>query len=283
MKIAGVQMDVKFGEIEANLDRIVSFYETARSEKAELVVFPECAVTGYCFHDREEAEHYAQPIPGPITDTLTAACQRLGGTMVVGMIEKNGNQLFNNAVLLGENGPIGTYRKVHLPFLGLDRFADFGDRPFEIHEVDGVKIGLNICYDTSFPEASRVLSLQGADLIVLPTNWPEGAECLAEHTINVRAMENHVYYIAIDRVGSERGFTFIGRSRICQPGGKTLAMASAEGEEILYAEIDPAKARKKRVDRRPMEHAIDRMADRRPQYYRSLSEPHHLPRPGRND
>ena len=116
---------------------------------------------------------------------------------------------------------------------------------------------------------------------MLPTNWPPGAQCLAAMAINVRAMENAVYYMAVNRIGIERGFRFIGGSRICDPQGQTLAQAHGEEEVILYAEIDPLQARTKRIVRVPDRHVIDRMADRRPEMYGLLTEPHQLKRPGR--
>jgi predicted amidohydrolase len=131
---------------------------------------------------------------------------------------------------------------------------------------------MSICYDGAFPEPSRAMALDGADLIVLPTNWPPGAECTAEFVINTRAMENNVYYMAVNRVGVERGFRFIGKSKICGPNGDVLALANHEDETILYAEIDPAKARRKRIIRVPGKHEIDRFADRRPEMYGRLVE-----------
>jgi len=200
--------------------------------------------------------------------------------------------MFNAAVHVGAEGVIASYRKVHLPYLGVDRFLDFGDRPFAVHVVNSspaaqssraaLRIGLNICYDSGFPESSRVLALAGADLVILPTNWPNGAETLAEHAIATRALENAIYYAAVNRVGEERGFRFIGRSRICDPSGKTLAVGSEADEEILYAEIDIEQARTKTIVRVPGKHLVDRVADRRPEFYVSLAEPHGLPRPGRD-
>jgi len=281
MKVAGVQMDVKLGEVDTNLRRILQKLEETRRQGARLTVFPECAVPGYCFASLEEAREYAEPIPGPATEQLAAACKSLGGQAVFGMLESDGDRVFNTAVLVGPGGVIGTYRKVHLPYLGVDMFTTYGDRPFEVHAAGEVRIGMNICYDAAFPEAARCLALLGADLIVLPTNWPPGAECISQHCINARAMENGVYYLAVNRVGTERGFEFIGGSSICDPAGRTLARSSSVGEEILYAEIDPAKARRKHVIRVPDKHEIDRMADRRPEMYAKLIEPHDLKSPGR--
>jgi predicted amidohydrolase len=151
-----------------------------------------------------------------------------------------------------------------------------------VHSAGALRVGMNICYDSAFPEAARCLALLGADLIALPTNWPPGAECMAQHAIRTRAMENAVYYAAVNRVGEERGFRFIGLSSICGPNGDVLAESSGTEEEILYAEIDPARARRKRIVRVPDKHEIDRFADRRPEMYGPLSAMHDLPTPRRD-
>lgn len=281
MKIAGVQMDVRLGELDANLETMIARLCETTAAGAQLTIFPECALTGYCYESLEEALPYAQPIPGPATGAMTAVCEELNCFAVFGMIEKHERGVYNAAVLTGPEGVVGSYRKVHLPFLGLDMFADYGDREFAVQRAGELNVGLNICYDSAFPESSRVLAIQGADLVALPTNWPPGAECLAESAINTRAMENAIYYAAVNRVGTERGFTFIGRSRICGPAGETLAVGGAAEEEILYAEIDPERARNKRFVRVPGKHSIDRMADRRPEMYSLLTKPHNLKRPGR--
>ncbi len=281
MRIAAVQMDVVLGDREKNLAAMVDRLAETRRQGAELTIFPECAVTGYCFSSKEEAMPFAETVPGPATERLTEACRRLGGTLVVGMLERDGDRLFNAAVLIGPNGVVGSYRKVHLPYLGVDMFTTHGDRPFAVHDAGAAMIGMQICYDAAFPEASRCQALAGADLIVLPTNWPPGAECMAAWAINTRALENAVYFAAVNRVGVERGFTFIGRSRICDPAGNTLAESTGATEEILYAEIDPARSRRKHIVRVPGKHEIDRFADRRPELYGPIVQPHSLRSPGR--
>ncbi len=281
MKIAGVQMDVGLGQVDANVGSIIERMKTTQAKGAELVVFPECAVSGYCFESPDEARPYAQSIPGPVTDRISQACADLQVFAILGILEVDAERIFNTAAFVGSEGVIGTYRKVHLPFLGIDMHVTYGDRPFAVHEAGGLRVGMNICYDAAFPEASRSMAILGADLIALPTNWPPGAEGVAEHVINSRALENNVYYMAVNRVGTERGFEFIGRSRICAPDGQTLAVSQGVEEEILYAQIDPEKARNKRVVREPNRHAIDRMADRRPEMYELLTRPHDLEIPGR--
>ncbi len=282
MIIAGVQMDIALMEKADNLRRIIEKIRETSSEGAELTVFPECALTGYCFASLEEALPYAETIPGPSTDTLQSVCQELNHSVVVGMLEQADDGVYNAAVLITPEGVLGAYRKIHLPYLGVDRFATPGDRKFEVYEHPPARIGLNICYDSAFPESSRAMTLQQADLIILPTNWPTGADCVAEHAINTRAMENGIFYCAINRVGEERGFQFIGKSRICGPAGETLATSTGRDEEILYATFDPQRARIKRVDRVPDKHVIDRLADRRPEMYGLIVEPHGLKPPHRD-
>lgn len=278
MKIAGVQWAPKLGEVDSNLRAIMDYHRQARAAGAELTVFPECALTGYCFHSREEALPFAQSIPGPATRQMQQACRELGGAVIFGMLEGHGNRLFNALAFVSGDGVVGSYRKVHLPYLGIDMFTDYGDRPFAVQEYHGLRIGMNICYDGGFPESARCLTLLGADVIVLPTNWPPGAECAAEYTSNARAMENVVYYMAVNRVGTERDVTFIGGSRICDPLGKTIAAADATSETILYADIDVARARNKRLIRVPGKNEVDRIADRRPEMYGPLVAPHNLQR-----
>jgi predicted amidohydrolase len=282
MKIAGVQMDVAIGEVNRNVDRMVAMLRQTAAQGAQLTVFPECAVSGYCFNSVDEARPHAQAIPGPATERMRQACAELDCYAVFGMLEWDGSRLFNAAVLVGPEGVAGAYRKVHLPFLGIDMHTTPGDRPFAVHAAGDLQVGMNICYDAAFPEAARALAILGADLIALPTNWPPGAEATACSVINARAMENGVYYVAVNRVGTERGFEFIGRSKIVDPSGRTLAESNGIGEEILYADIDPAKARRKHVIRVPGKHEIDRLADRRPEMYGLLAEPHNLKRPGRD-
>lgn len=273
IRVAAVQMEPKLGEVAANRHAILAKLRAAAAAGARLVVFPECALTGYGFGGRDEALEVAEPIPGPSLHRLATACAELGVFAVTGMLERDGDRLFNACALVGPAGVVGSYRKVHLPYLGVDRFADPGDRAFAVDDAGGVRVGMHICYDGAFPETGRVLTLLGAEMLVLPTNWPTHSECAAEHMMACRAMENVVYAMAVNRVGQEAGFRFIGRSSIFGTGGERLACASPDREEILYAEIDPTRARQKRLVRVPGLHEIDRIADRRPRFYAPLIEP----------
>lgn len=272
-KIALAQIDIAFADRERNLARMIQVLEETADKGAKLTVFPEAALAGYCYESLDEARPHAEPIPGPSTKRLADVCKKLGVFVIYGLLEADGQRVFNATALVGPEGVVGSYRKIHLPFLGVDRFTTPGDRPFAVHEAAGMRIGMHICYDGGFPESARVLTLLGADLIVLPTNWPPGAQCMAGCAVNTRAMENNVYYAACDRVGDERGFHFIGLSKICDPSGRVLAESTHDREEILYAEIDVEKARQKKIIRRPKLHEIDRIRDRRPEMYGEIVQP----------
>src|SRR5262249_19405494 len=124
-----------------------------------------------------------------------------------------------------------------------------------------------------FPESARVLALLGADLVLLPTNWPPGATGTMLFLIQARALENHIYYAAVNRVGEERGFPFIGHSRIVDVTGELLAASHGDKEEILYAELDPERPRNKHIVEVPGKYELNRVADRRPEMYGPLVQP----------
>jgi 5-aminopentanamidase len=272
-RVAAVQMEPKLGQLDANLAQVLNRLKEATTLGAKLVVFPECALSGYGFANRDEGFAHAVALDSDPLREVVGACERDQAYCVFGLLERDGDRLYNACVLVGPKGLIGSYRKVHLPFLGIDMFADPGDRPFAVHDAGGVRVGMHICYDAGFPESARVLTLLGADLLVLPTNWPTHSECAAEHMIPTRAMENTVYVMAVNRVGEESGFRFIGSSSIVDPSGRVLAKARADSEEILIADVSPSIARQKRLVRVPGRHVIDRIADRRPRFYDPIIVP----------
>jgi len=272
MKVAAVQMDVKLLEKERNLEKILASLESAARAGAGIVVFPECALTGYCFAGREEADPIAEPVPGPSSEKLWAAAKRLDCATVVGLLERDGDRVFNAAVVVTPQGIVGTYRKLHLPYLGIDRFVAPGDKPFPVFETAHGKIGINICFDCSLPEAGRELKLKGVQLLAICTNWPLGSDSW-QHVPQVRAMENHFHVVAADRVGQERGFRFAGHSQIVDFAGKTLAEAGETEETILFADLDLMGADRNRVVRVRGQWEFDRIAARRPEMYGPLAEP----------
>lgn len=280
IKIAGVQMDVRIGDARRNLATMRDRLSLTTKAGAWVTVFPECVTTGYCFESLAEAMELAQPRLGENFQAIQQFCEEFNTHVVYGYLETDQGLLFNSAALVGPEGMLGNYRKLHLPFLGVDRFTTPGNRldVIEVKSLGGqvvdLRIALNICYDCSFPEASRVLMLKGADLIALPTNWPPTSGLASEFIPNARALENHVYFMSVNRVGLERGFTFIGKSKFCDPSGREVDSANHNQEAIIYGEVDPQRSRNKHLVNLPGAHEVHRLKDRRPDMYGELVLPH---------
>jgi predicted amidohydrolase len=270
MRVAVAQIEPALGENERNRDVCLTRAEEAAAAGAELLVLPECAIPGYMFDSLEEAMPFAEEIPGPSTETLSAACHRLGMHIVCGLIERDGDLLRNAAVLVGPDGLIGSYRKTHLPFLGVDRFVTPGDE-LVVHDTPLGRIGVEICYDLRFPEVTRTLALRGADIVAHPTNFPMAAKVQTEVITRARAAENRVFLLTANRVGKERWGEFCGWSQIVDPYGNRLAEAGEREEALLVAEIDLEQARDKNYVI-PGEYELYLFGDRRPELYGLLVE-----------
>jgi len=264
-RVAVAQIEPRLGEVGRNLEACLARLSEAADAGAELLVLPECAIPGYMFDSAAEAMRFAEEVPGPTTEALAAECRRLSIHTVCGLLERDGDRLRNAAVLVGPDGLIGTYRKTHLPFLGVDRFTVPGDE-LPVFETPIGRIGLEICYDLRFPEVTRALALQGADIVALPTAWPVAARIQAELITVARAAENRVYLLTANRVGKERGGEFCGRSQIVDPYGKRLAEADANEEALLLGDVDLALARDKDYVI-PGDYEFYLFGDRRPELY----------------
>jgi predicted amidohydrolase len=270
IRVAAIQFDPTLGAVDGNLTSIETLMARAAAADADLVVFPECAVTGYVYESLEEAMSVAQPIPGPVASSIGEMTAQHGLYAVVGMLERRESLCFNAALLAGPEGPIGVYRKTHTLCLGVDRFTTPGDIPYQVHHLPIGRVGVLICYDLRFPEPARVLALQGAQIICLPTNWPVSSTVQPDVFTRARAAENRVFVVAADRVGRERDAHFLGRSQIVEPSGTVLAEAPMEGEEILVHDIDPCEADRKHLIVEPGRHEMHATADRRPDLYEPL-------------
>jgi 5-aminopentanamidase len=270
MRVAVAQMEPRLGEKERNLESCVKRMEEAAAAGAELLVLPECAIPGYMFDSLDEAQRFAEEIPGPSTERLEAECGRLGLHTVCGLLERDGDGVRNAAVLVGPDGLIATYRKTHLPYLGVDRFATPGDE-LEVHDTPLGRIGIEICYDLRFPEVTRALALRGADLVAHPTNFPMAARVQTELITVARAAENRIYLLTANRVGKERRGEFCGWSQIVDPYGKRLAEAGEAEEALLVADVDVERARDKDYVI-PGEYELYLFGHRRPELYGALVE-----------
>lgn len=269
MKLACVQANVVFGNPEQNRCAAANRLRALADEGVDLAIFPEAFLTGYCVASLDEAQ--AISIPRSDVDPLREVCDEVGIACIVGFAERKGPQVANSAALLIPGKGPQFYRKTHLPELGLDRFVEPGDA-LPVFDTPLGKIGILICFDLRIPEAARVLALQGAELIALPTNWPERAESTAATSAIARALENRVFLAACNRVGEENGFRFKGQSLIVAPSGRILASAGG-GEETLVADLDLAEARLKRNVIVPGAFETTVFQSRRPELYSKITEP----------
>ena len=270
MLVAAAQIEPKLAEPERNLEACLAKLEEAAAAGAELLVLPECAIPGYMFESAEEALPFAEEVPGPSSELLERESRRLGMHVVCGLLERDGDTLRNAAVLVGPDGLVGTYRKTHLPFLGVDRFVFPGDE-LTVYDTPLGRIGVEICYDLRFPEVTRTLALRGADIVAHPTNFPIAAKLQTELITVARAAENRIYLLTANRVGKERSGEFCGWSQIVDPYGTRLAEAGETEEALLVADVDVEKARDKDYVI-PGEYELYLFGHRRPELYGAIVE-----------
>ncbi|RLE54136.1 MAG: acyltransferase [Candidatus Methanomethylicota archaeon] len=243
MKVGYVQLAPKFGMIEENVEKAISFIESA---DADLLVLPELFNTGYLFLSSEEALELAEPVPdGYTTQKLIEVAEKTKTYIVAGIAERADNKVYNSAVIVGPRGFMGVYRKSHLFYKEKLIFAP-GDSGFKVFDLGIAKIGVIICFDWCFPEATRILAIKGADIICHPANL---VLPYAPKVMLARSIENRVFTITANRVGTdERGgekLNFIGLSQVTSPKMEVLIQAGSEEESVGVVEIDVSHARNK--------------------------------------
>lgn len=269
---AAIQFDPRVGVAnkDANLKRTLELVNQAADRGATLVVLPELANTGYAFETREEAYAHAERVPtGPTTDAWVALARERGIHLVGGLTECDGVRLFDTAVLVGPDGFIGKYRKTHLWNREKLYFTP-GDLGFPVFDTRIGRIGLLICWDIWFPETARLLAVQGADVICSANNWvwtppplfDDAGRCMAAYLTMTASHVNNVAFVAADRVGEERGGKFLGCSLITGTNGWPVGgIAPAEGETIVYGNLDLVAARSALVWNELNDLARDRRTD----------------------
>ncbi len=259
MKVALYQFAPEFGKKEKNLEKIENCIQNTDSE---LVVLPELCTTGYQFISREETEKLCEPIPYSSTvKKFEEMCKRAELYIVAGIAEKDGKKLYNSSVLIGPDGFIGKYRKVHL-FREEKKWFSPGDIGFKVWDIGEVRIGMMICFDWIFPEAARSLALQGTDIICHPVNL---VLPFCQRAMVTRSIENGVFIITANRIGTEkRGkkerLTFTGQSQIVNPKGEIIFRLGEGSESFQEVDIDLVEARDKNIT--PENHILkDRRLD----------------------
>ena len=246
MKVAFFQFDPKLGKIDHNLKKIEKNLSKLRN--LDLLVLPELCNSGYNFRDKREAFKFAEEIPqGKSTQFFISLAKKKNCFIVAGINERKGKKLYNSAALVGSQGYIGTYRKLHLFYKEKEIFEP-GNLGLPLFNINGIKLGVLVCFDWRFPEAWRILALKGAQIIAHPSNLivPK----LSFRALPGHAIVNRIFIVTADRVGVERKLKFAGRSMIIDPDGNILAQASADKVEFQAAEINPKLANLKQVNSR---------------------------------
>lgn len=243
LTIAGLQHPGVPGDVDANLAIIADAARQAADKGARVLVTPEMFVTGY------NIGAGLAPLAVPeLVDRVAAVAIETGIAIIAGLPEPHpGGGITNSLVVIDRDGTeLLRYRKTHL-FGDLDRslFVQGDTLPSTV-ELDGVTLSVLICYDVEFPETVRAAALNGADAVIVPTAQMEPYAHIAEQLIPVRAWENQIHVVYINRVGDEGDLTYVGRSSVVSPEGVTLAALGASDTGLLIATIDPEATRRAR-------------------------------------
>lgn len=246
MQLALIQSKPQLGAVEANLAATRSSVENI---EFDLLVLPELFATGYFFHDLRQVQQLSEPVPdGPTTEFLIDLAASKEGYICAGLAEKDDEQLYNTAVLIGPTGLIGRYRKLHLFYEEKQWFAP-GDGPLQVYDLGLARVGIMICFDWRFPETARILTLQGAQILLHPANL---VQPYCQDAMVTRCLENRIFAVTANRIGTDTkpdgtSLTFTGRSQIVSPLGEVLCRATADEPTVLRVNITPDEADDKQV------------------------------------
>jgi predicted amidohydrolase len=265
-----------------NADRIRQLVEEAGRLDADVLVFPELALSPYLPLANvapEEIAAYAQETPFASLQPIFDAVSRARLTMVLPLVRRSGAAFFNSALVIDQTGHLaGWYDKAHLPFAERRYFAagQSGFRTFDTHPAP---LGVLICADRAFPEAWRVLALEGAAIVATPYNTsmhvphhpsdqpdsPKGLREQQEIRMRASANLNGYFVVAAGKAGIEAGTLYIGDSMVISPWGEVLARAETDGDELVCAESDLRLAEEAQAH-------LALARKRRPDMYRALVE-----------
>jgi beta-ureidopropionase len=251
-KAALIQFSGAFDK-EKNLAKAKKYVAEAAANGAQIVCLQELFNTTYfCYTEEPTFWDLAEPIPGPTIDEMSKLAAQHKIVLVAPIYEKAmKGELYNTAVVLSPAGEImGKYRKTSIPLVktsnlvGNEKFYfKPGNLGFPVWQTPfGVNVGVMICYDRHFPEHARLLALNGADLVFVPTATAGMSRYLWEIELQAHAIDNIYYVGGVNRVGLDEGGSptqeYYGSSFFCDPKGKIISQASDKADQIIYAEID---------------------------------------------
>ena len=261
MKIGFIQSQPFLGNLKQTMRHLEPLL--AATNEANLVVLPELANSGYNFKSKKMAWETSETIgDSQFIDFLKTIAKKNNQFIVSGFNERLENQLFNTAILVGPDGYIGKYQKLHL-YKNEKEYFQVGNTGLPIFDIGFCKIGLLICYDFWFPEVWRILSLKGTDIICHPSNLV--MQGFGQRVANLHARLNKVFVMTTNRIGSEGKLTFTGLSSISSPKGRVLIQAPQNETHTAVIDIDIQQAKNKMVS--PKNHLFE---DRRIDVYGEL-------------
>ncbi|MGA4843175.1 carbon-nitrogen hydrolase family protein [Streptomyces sp. G45] len=238
LRTALLQSSGRPGSVAANLKALDEAAGRAAAAGARLLVTPEMFLTGYAIG--ADVPRLAEPADGEAAGAVADIAVRHGLAIAYAYPERDGEHVFNAVQLIGRDGArLANYRKTHLfGCFERDHFTP-GEQAVVQADLDGVRIGLMICYDVEFPENVRAHALAGTDLLLVPTAQMHPFQFVAESVVPVRAFENQLYVAYVNRVGQEGEFEFVGLSTLAGPDGVARVRAG-RGDELVFADADPA-------------------------------------------
>ncbi|HBW38039.1 carbon-nitrogen hydrolase family protein [Desulfosporosinus sp. BICA1-9] len=264
LKIAAIQMR---GVITLNdtLRRMEQLVQSAAEQEVQIACFPELALSGYFPRSKPDTGYrkYFLEDNDEFLQSISAMALSYKMALIIPYAEREESNYYNTALVVDKDGKmIGKYRKMHLPLDQPDvmgrvrnyerRYFSLGNLGFPVFETEGLKFGIQICFDRHFPEGFRCLALAGAQVVFLPTNSPSyGRRDRLQQwrqLLAVRAYENGIYLIAAAKAGVEENISYLGGSAVISPRGEILAEAQGEDDELVVASIDLTKLDEARTD-----------------------------------
>jgi predicted amidohydrolase len=266
IKLALAQISCFTEDKTQNIAKMQKTATKAKRQDADLIIFPELSLTGYVV--RDQIYELAETIPGPSCKIIEETARKTKSYIIFGMpelSEKTQATIYNTAVLIGPEGFIGKYRKMHLPTHSVFEEKRYFRPGYQTAVFDTPlgKIGLIICYDIFFPELSRLTRLEGAQLIVCISASPSTRKTFFETLTVARAIENTAFLAFVNLVGIEDGLQFWGGSRIVGPSGKVSVQAKYDEEDFVICDVDYS-------DIRSTEAFVPTLKDLRPELFSEL-------------
>lgn len=271
-------------DLDQNYALIASLADEARERGVDFLALPEAAIGGYLSSlgnhgDTVKTTTRSLPPAIRVDGAEIKRVQQLAGDLVVAIgfceLADDGETRYNAAALLDGGNIYGVYRKVHQP-LGESMSYSAGTR-YDVHDTPAGRIGLQICYDKAFPEAARMMALDGAQIIASLSAWPAARTATAENLQDdrwtyrfnqfdiARALDNQVFWVAANQSGTFGSLRYVGNAKVVDPGGNILA-TTLLGSGMAVADVD--------VDAtfRTMRAGMFHLRDRRPDVYGPLTD-----------